>query len=252
MRPLLLVAALAAAASAEEKLDDAEAEMKKADEYAAQKDWVPALAHYNAARMIAPDRPGPYLQLGLTYSKTGDCWRAVVNLERYVKLKGADARPEAKSALDACRAQLPACAEGMVRSTETAGRCCWPGQTFEPASNRCAGEPTCPAGFVLGPKRLGCKPGAADHPAALSKQQIATAMRAAQPIWKGCHQQYRDRGTAEATFVVNGNGTVQSVRLDGPLARTTLGTCLEDALRSAVFPQFKGPTMTVRWPFSFK
>ena len=44
MRPLLVVAALTAAAWADGKLDDAEAEMAKADEYAAKKDYTAAIA----------------------------------------------------------------------------------------------------------------------------------------------------------------------------------------------------------------
>jgi hypothetical protein len=307
MRALFLVAALALAASAEEKLDDAEAEMKKADDYAAKKDYVAALAHYNAARMIAPDKPGPYHKLGMTYVLTGDCKQAVPNLEQYVKLKGTDANPEAVLALSDCKAKLPAaapppsaCNEGMVKSADTAGKCCWPGQVWAPGENRCVGEPVCPPGFTLGPKRkachksAGCPPGkvqsqvpgqccwpgqgyshekkacigdpiCADgfvvvageckpdaRPMALSKPQIANAMRAATPVWKGCAQQYRDHGQANAVFTVNGDGTVRAVHLEGPLARTSLGTCLEDALKSAVFPQFKGAPMTIRWPFSFK
>lgn len=41
-----------------------------------------------------------------------------------------------------------ACLEGRVRSTASAGRCCWPGQSWARDLGRCEGPPTCPAGLV--------------------------------------------------------------------------------------------------------
>lgn len=49
---------------------------------------------------------------------------------------------------DACAPVPPAppvCAAGRV---SVGGYCCWPGQTFDLAANRCIGPPACPAGFV--------------------------------------------------------------------------------------------------------
>lgn len=40
------------------------------------------------------------------------------------------------------------CAEGRVASTDTEGRCCWPGQRWSAAAARCDGPPTCPPGRV--------------------------------------------------------------------------------------------------------
>jgi hypothetical protein len=173
MRSLALVAALAGVALAEAKLDDAEAEMAKADEYAAKKDYVAALAHYNAARMIAPDKPGPYFKLGMTYALTGDCKQAIPNLEQYVKLKGADAHSEAVMALDGCKAkQAPppaACPDGQIKSTDTAGHCCWPAQVWS-SDGHCVGEPQCPAGFTLGPRRKACQKSAGCPPGKVQSQ----------------------------------------------------------------------------------
>jgi hypothetical protein len=39
------------------------------------------------------------------------------------------------------------CQGGKVTTTETAGHCCWPGQTWAAATNACAGAARCPAGL---------------------------------------------------------------------------------------------------------
>jgi hypothetical protein len=39
------------------------------------------------------------------------------------------------------------CAPGRIASEESAGRCCWPGQTWSAEHARCEGVPTCPAGY---------------------------------------------------------------------------------------------------------
>ncbi|HEY5945166.1 MAG TPA: serine/threonine-protein kinase, partial [Kofleriaceae bacterium] len=46
-----------------------------------------------------------------------------------------DTRPDPK---------LPACAEGMARSVDTHGQCCWPGQAWSTSKSKCIGAPTCP------------------------------------------------------------------------------------------------------------
>jgi hypothetical protein len=40
------------------------------------------------------------------------------------------------------------CTDGQVSSPETAGHCCWPGQTFSAALGRCEGPPRCPEDLV--------------------------------------------------------------------------------------------------------
>jgi len=40
------------------------------------------------------------------------------------------------------------CAEGRVANEQTQGRCCWPGQAWNPETALCSGAPGCPAGRV--------------------------------------------------------------------------------------------------------
>lgn len=48
----------------------------------------------------------------------------------------------------AASASAQDCTEGRVVTPETAGRCCWPAQTFSTQLGRCEGPPRCPEDFV--------------------------------------------------------------------------------------------------------
>jgi hypothetical protein len=141
-----------------ERRDDAAAEMAKADDYYFnQKDTASAIAHYEAARRLAPDRPGPYLALGIAYASLGQCGQAIPMMQKYLSLKTSDPKTEAQKTIDECNAKLAAtCPSGMVKSADTAGHCCWPGQVWVQTEARCVGQPRCPSGFVLGPHHQGC------------------------------------------------------------------------------------------------
>lgn len=115
MRGALVVACLlAGVAHAGEEPALAESEMAVGDAYLARGDWHAAIAHYDAARRLAPSRPGPYRALGMAYVKAGQCPEAITALERYVEIKRRDLRPEAVRALADCKARA-AQAEGAAR-----------------------------------------------------------------------------------------------------------------------------------------
>lgn len=42
---------------------------------------------------------------------------------------------------------VEACPAGQLRSLDTAGHCCWPGQVYSPSRAVCVGVPQCPAGY---------------------------------------------------------------------------------------------------------
>jgi hypothetical protein len=46
----------------------------------------------------------------------------------------------------AVRADDSLCSAGKVAGPQTAGHCCWPGQTWDTQASFCAGKPECPAG----------------------------------------------------------------------------------------------------------
>jgi hypothetical protein len=90
-------------ARAGDRAADAEAEMARADGYMAQHDWDAAIAHYNAARLLAPDRPGPYRGLGMAYYDADRCADAIPALEQYLEIKRERPWPRAVRALAECR-----------------------------------------------------------------------------------------------------------------------------------------------------
>lgn len=82
---------------------------------------------------------------------------------------GACVEPRSKS-------QDPACPEGLL---QVFAHCCWPGQTFNRATRRCTGEPTCPARAAIDGERCTLPDGtvlASGMPA-----QSSTAQSAAPP-----------------------------------------------------------------------
>lgn len=73
-----------------------------------------------------------------------------------------------------------ACGEGRVRSADTAGRCCWPGQSWASDLRRCEGPPTCPVGLVAeGDSCVPSRTGPVVGPTVTPQDAIAPAPMAA-------------------------------------------------------------------------
>jgi hypothetical protein len=204
MRILLLALSLfPLTALAEDKRDDAAAEMAKADDlFFNQKDVPAAIAHYNAARLLAPDRPGPYLALGIAYAQLDDCKNATPMMQKYLQLKTSDPKPDAQRVLDACKARQ-ACPPGQIKTADTAGHCCWPAQVWVPSENRCVGQPQCPTGFALGPHKQSCLTTGSCPPGKVVSQDPA------QCCWPGQGYSHEKRScvgvpACPANMVVNG------------------------------------------------
>ena len=103
---LFAVLLITSVARANEQAADAEAEMARADQYMADRNYQAAIAHYNAAKLLAPDRPGPYRGLGMALYAAGQCQEAVTALENYVRIKAHDPLAQAVHALADCKARL--------------------------------------------------------------------------------------------------------------------------------------------------
>jgi hypothetical protein len=113
---------LSCAAARADSAADADAMMAQGERYFAKGDYAAAIGIFNAAHILAPDRPGPLLGLGLSYAAASQCQEAVPLLEQYVTLQGRDAKPEGLRALAACRhAVAPTGAAKLSIATEPAG-----------------------------------------------------------------------------------------------------------------------------------
>jgi tetratricopeptide (TPR) repeat protein len=89
-----------------ETFDDAESQMQKGDQLYDQGKYDAAALHYDAARILAPTKPGPYLWLGMAYAMAGRCSEAVPQLERYIQMRSDNPRQEAVTKLAECKRTL--------------------------------------------------------------------------------------------------------------------------------------------------
>lgn len=91
---------------------------------------------------------------------------------------------------------------------------------------------------------------AADEvPAQLTKALIADAMAKIRPQVFACYKKFQTPGTLELTYLVAGNGTVQSVAVGAAYAGTPTGQCVLEVAKDARFPSFKLEQQKFTYPF---
>jgi hypothetical protein len=86
-------------------------------------------------------------------------------------------------------------------------------------------------------------------PQELPRDAIADAMTRIRPQVFACYEKFKEPGTAELTYVVAGNGMVQSIRVGGSFDGTPTGDCVLDAGKNARFPRFKASRQQFTYPF---
>jgi hypothetical protein len=64
-----------------------------------------------------------------------------------------------------------------------------------------------------------------------------------------CFERLKVPGTAQLSYIVAGNGMVQSIRVTGGFDGTPTGDCVLDAGKNARFPRFKAPRQQFSYPF---
>jgi hypothetical protein len=92
-------------------------------------------------------------------------------------------------------------------------------------------------------------PSADDVPPQLTKALIADAMAKIRPQVFACYKKFQTPGTLELTYLVAGNGTVQSVAVGAAYAGTPTGQCVLEAAKDARFPSFKLEQQKFTYPF---
>ena len=112
-------------------------------------------------------------------------------------------------------------------------------------------DPTC-----AGAKSPVARSGGADSTAAadepppqLTKTLIADAMSKIRPRVFACYKKFQSPGTLELTYMVAGNGTVQSVVVGAAYAGTPTGQCVMEVAKDARFPAFKLDQQKFTYPF---
>ncbi len=91
---------------------------------------------------------------------------------------------------------------------------------------------------------------AADQrPEELSKATINEMMEKIRPQFYGCYQKFQIPGALVLSYVVGGNGTVQSVQVGSTFAGTPTGTCAMEVGKEMRFPAFKHERQTFKYMF---
>jgi hypothetical protein len=86
-------------------------------------------------------------------------------------------------------------------------------------------------------------------PEELPREAIANAMTLIRPQVFACYEKFKEPGTAELSYIVAGNGMVQSIRVGGSFDGTPTGECVLDAGKNAHFPRFQAPRQQFTYPF---
>jgi hypothetical protein len=112
-----------------------------------------------------------------------------------------------------------------ARSRENAGADCGggPGATLAASTAPAGGEAS----------------GDAAAPDELSKTAIGEVLGKIRPQLYDCYEKYRVPGALVLSYVVGGDGAVQSVKIGSAFAGTPTGSCALDIARDVKFPAFK-------------
>jgi predicted Zn finger-like uncharacterized protein len=94
--------------------------------------------------------------------------------------------------------------------------------------------------------------GGADLPDSLSKSDIVNGMGKVKGKVGECYGQFKVPGMANVTVTIGRNGHVSSASVSGSFAGTPTGACVERAVKTATFGQFKGSPQTINYPFMLR
>jgi hypothetical protein len=89
-------------------------------------------------------------------------------------------------------------------------------------------------------------------PDSLSRTDIQSGMSGVRGRVMACNDEYKVPGTLIAKITITGGGDVSSARVEGKFAGTPSGSCVERAVKNARFKKWKGPSVVVTYPFSFR
>lgn len=120
-------------------------------------------------------------------------------------------------------------------------------QTPQPA--QCV--PPCPAGSHCSADGRRCEPdsGGTTVQASLTEEQIQEALDRIRRRVLRCRPR-GDENDVTVELEIEPGGSVSSVRIDGPLANTDAGGCIEQAVFRATFPTFEGANRSIRHSFA--
>ncbi|MBI2894765.1 MAG: TonB C-terminal domain-containing protein, partial [Deltaproteobacteria bacterium] len=111
-------------------------------------------------------------------------------------------------------------------------------------------NPPCPAGTTCSADGRRCESATAQTaPTSLTDEQIAEALDRIRRRVLRCRRREDGDATVTVEVEIEPAGSVSSVRIDGPIANSDAGACIEQAVFRATFPTFQGDNRVVRHSF---
>lgn len=89
-------------------------------------------------------------------------------------------------------------------------------------------------------------------PDRLSTVQIKAAMTDVQALADKCHEAYQIDGAATFKLVIAGTGALTKAEQSGDFEGTPTGICLDEAMKTAVFPKSKKKATPITFPLSLR
>jgi predicted Zn finger-like uncharacterized protein len=89
-------------------------------------------------------------------------------------------------------------------------------------------------------------------PDQLGKNDIVGGMKKIGGKVGACFDQFKVPGLAMVAVTIGKSGRVQSASVSGAFSGTPTGDCVSRAVKSATFPQFKGASQSINYPFSLR
>jgi hypothetical protein len=86
----------------------------------------------------------------------------------------------------------------------------------------------------------------------LSPVAIKQGMEAIGGRVQACYEKYQVPGMVMVRVKISTDGTVASADATGKFENTETGTCVAHAVQGAIFPQFEGGAITIKYPFSLQ
>ena len=86
-------------------------------------------------------------------------------------------------------------------------------------------------------------------PEQLSRAQVQGGMRKANGNASKCYTKFKVRGNVMVKVKIAADGSLTSAETTGKFAGTPTGECVVEAVKKVSFPKFRGPSMTVTFPF---
>ncbi|MFH1131770.1 MAG: GYF domain-containing protein, partial [Pseudomonadota bacterium] len=102
------------------------------------------------------------------------------------------------------------------------------------------------------PQREGSEEAQTKLPKTLERWEIQAGIKGVKERVASCFDRYKVPGLVMVKVSIGGNGRIESSSVSGRFAGTPTGSCVQSAVKSAVFPKFRGSPISITYPFNLR